>query len=71
VILVVAHGALDVAVVVLQRVLPRLAVLVGPAARGARRVLDGQVQAVQVDMALGVVPGLLLAVGWLRQGVVR
>ena len=70
-VLVVADRALDVAVVVLEGVGPGLAALVRSAARGARRILDGQVQATHHNVALLVVAFFLLRVRGFGQIIAR
>ena len=71
VIAVLAHRAPDVAVVMLERVFPGLAVLIDTAAGAPLRVLDADVQAGELDAPDLVVAGLLLAVGGLWQIVGR
>ena len=63
---VIAKRALDVAIVVVQRVRPRLARFVHTAARRPSRVLNRHIQAIELHMALGVVTGFLLPLGRLR-----
>ena len=62
-VLVGAFGPFDVAVVAGHFDRPRLAVGVDAAAGRALRVLDGDRQAVEIDVALAVVAGRLLALG--------
>ena len=60
-----AFGATDVAVGVVHFLAPRLAAGVNATANTALRLLYGDVKAVDLDMALLVVAGFLLAVGGL------
>ena len=66
-ILIVAHRALDVAIVVLHRGFPGRAVRIDAASGGSARVLDGDVQALNADVTLLVVAGFLLRLRRLGQ----
>ncbi len=60
-----AFGATDVAVGIVHFLAPRLAAGVNATANTALRLLYGDIKAVDLDMALLVVAGFLLAVGGL------
>ena len=69
VIAVLAGGALEVTVVVGHRGFPASAASIGTATNGATRVLDGDVQAVQGDVALLVVARLFLGIAGIGFGL--